>query len=95
VTLPFIAESVVGSQIQKKSSAKQRVFRFVKMINWRLLYLAVGEPHRLLVGFDPPNEVLSFCIASGGREFVALRTSLDHIFVSDENSGNEIFGRSG
>lgn len=66
------------------------------MINWRLLYLAVGERHRLLVGFDPPNEeILSFCIASGGREFLVFRTGLDHIFVSDENSGNEIFGRRG
>ena len=81
--------------MQKKSSARQRIFRFVKVINWRLLQVAVEEPQCLLVGFDPPNEVLSFCIASGGREFVALRTSLDHIFVSDENSGNEIFRRSG
>ena len=65
------------------------------MINWQLLYLAVEEPNRLLVGFDlPKEEILSFCLGSGGRDFPTFHTSLDHIFVSDENSGKEIFGRS-
>ena len=45
------------------------------MINWQLLYLAFGEPHRLLVGFDLPNEeILSFCLASGGRDFPRIFT---------------------
>ena len=65
------------------------------MINWQLLYLAVEESHRLLVGFDFPNEeILSFCLASGGRDFPPFHTSLDRNMVSGENSGNEILGRS-
>ena len=55
----------------------------MKMINWRLLQVAVERPKHFLVAFSIPiKEIPSFYIGVGARDFPRFHTSLDHNLVN-------------